>query len=458
MVGDQQHIDDWIPTTEADRSEVLAQLDRILSSPLFRNSKRYPAMLRHVVEQTLAGNEALLKERLLGINVFHRPPDYDTNQDTIVRLTAGEVRKRIAQYYHQQEHLGQLQIDLRAGSYVPVFRRPNSDPRSAPTQAPTEELPRTDTRHETQLRGATFGVLSSVAVRHDPIPIPEPDLAEAATPPPAPVRRPLHPWVRRSLAIAVSLVLATAAIQWWSASHAANFPERRLWAPILQEPGPVLLVIADLSASLDQSPQASAKRSGELSDLLRMGELVNYRDSLAQSGIVAFLSQHNKPYTLELSSQASYPDLQHGASVLIGGLDNLWTMRLTEPLRFHFVRRGTTYIFAIEDRQHPETGGWSVDLAQPIDLSQPAGHDREDYALIARIFDQTTGRPVLVVAGLGANGTAAAVRFLLDPTRTAELVAHAPPHWDRLNMEAVLRTQILDNHAGPPALVASTFW
>jgi hypothetical protein len=462
MVGDERHIDDWIPSTDADRSEVLAQLDRILSSPLFRNSKRYPAMLRHVVEQTLAGNEALLKERLLGINVFHRPPDYDTNQDTIVRLTAGEVRKRIAQYYHQQEHLDQLQIDLRAGSYVPVFRRPGyrlAPASRATSQASAEEPPRTDDHAEPQpsaSSGSAFGPVSSVTVHPPPLATPE-----APTPPPAiqpaPSSRPLHPWARRSLAFAVSLVLVAGAQQWWSARQAANSPERRLWAPILREPGPVLLVLADLSAGLDQNPQA-AKRTGELADLLRMGELVNYRDSLAQSGIVAFLSQHNKPYTLELSSHASYPDLQRGASVLIGGLDNLWTMRLTEPLRFHFLRRGTTYTFAIEDRQHPETGGWSVDLSQPVDLAQPPGHDREDYALVARVFDQTTGRPVLVVAGLGANGTAAAVRFLLDPTRTAELVAHAPPNWDRLNMEAVLRTQILDNHAGPPTLVASTFW
>jgi hypothetical protein len=443
MVGDERHIDDWIPSTEADRSEVLAQLDRILTSPLFRNSKRYPAMLRHVVEQTLAGNEALLKERLLGIHVFHRSPDYDTNQDTIVRLTAGEVRKRIAQYYHQQEHLGQLQIDLRAGSYVPVFRRPNSAP-AAPFQAFAEELPPTESPSETLLAAPTVGLLSSVTADH---PAPEPPLTEERTP-----ARSWHPWWRISLAIAVTLLLAVGAIAWWSASQAANAPERRLWAPILREPGPVLLVIADLSASLDQSQPATAKRSGELADLLRMGELVNYRDSLAQSGIVAFLSQHNKPYTLQLSSHATYPDLQRGASVLIGGLDNLWTMRLTAPLRFHFLRRGTTYTFAIEDRQHPETGGWSVDLSQPPD------HAREDFALVARLFDQTTGRPVLVVAGLGANGTAAAVRFLLDPARTAELLRQAPPNWDRLNLEAVIRTQILDNHAGPPALVAATFW
>jgi hypothetical protein len=127
-------------------------------------------------------------------------------------------------------------------------------------------------------------------------------------------------------------------------------------------------------------------------------------------------------------------------------------MRVTSPLRYHFVRRPASYVFAIEDRQHPELGGWNLDLAQPSDRAS------EDYAIVARIFDQTTGRPVLVAAGLGANGTAAAAQFLLDPARTAELSAHAPRDWQRLNMEAVIRTQILDNHAGPPHLVACTFW
>jgi hypothetical protein len=55
-------------------------------------------------------------------------------------------------------------------------------------------------------------------------------------------------------------------------------------------------------------------------------------------------------------------------------------------------------------------------------------------------------------------GVALRIRFLLDPARTAELLRQAPPNWDRLNLEAVIRTQILDNHAGPAALVDVTFW
>jgi hypothetical protein len=448
MAEEGPHLDDWIPVTEEDRAAVLSQLELMLESPLFCNSKRYPNLLRFLVEQTLAGNEALLRERLLGVTVFHRPPDYDTNQDTVVRLTASEVRKRIAQYYHQSEHAGQLQIDLRPGSYVPVFRPPKPLPlirQFSEQDSPVDEQAAESSDYaEEQLESGDARKNGET----------QPGLALV---PPLKVVAPLQPvpspgrW--RVLApVAALLALVIASLFWWHTSQAALAADQQLWTPILAEPGQVRLVIADLSATLGYTPDSQRKQAGALLDVLRMGEMVNYRDSLALSGIVGFLSRRNKPYMLELSTQATYPDLQRGASVLVGGLDNMWTMRVTGALRYHFIQHPGTYVFAIEDRKHPELGGWNADLALAPDRSV------EDYAIVARIFDQTTGRPVLVVAGLGANGTAAAAEFLLDPARTAELAAHAPRDWQRLNMEAVIRTQILDNHAGPPHLVACTFW
>jgi hypothetical protein len=248
------------------------------------------------------------------------------------------------------------------------------------------------------------------------------------------------------------LVVAGGGLYWWVSGEGRQTADRQLWAPILQESGQIQLVVADLSATLNNSQGQQRRQAGALIDLLRMGEIVNYRDSLAQTDLVAFLSRHGKPYRLELSSQASYSDLQRSASVLVGGLDNVWTLRLTEPLRYHFVHRGPGYNYAIADREHPEDGGWSVDLTQPPD------HFTQDYAIVARVFDATTGRPVLVVAGIGANGTTAAAQFLLEPDRMAELTPHAPRNWEHLNMEAVIRTQILDNHAGPPHVVACHFW
>src|SRR5690348_3794703 len=103
---------------------VREQLERILAHPLFRHSRRYPAMLRYVVEHRLSGDCDNLKERILGIEVFGRDAAYDSNVDPVVRTSACEIRKRIAQYYDEPAHQAELRIDLPAGSYVPEFHWP----------------------------------------------------------------------------------------------------------------------------------------------------------------------------------------------------------------------------------------------------------------------------------------------------------------------------------------------
>ena len=105
-----------------DPESVQAQLRLILISTPFLHSKRYPRFLRFVVDETLAGTAERLKERVLGIEVFDRNPAYDMASDPIVRIVAGEIRKRLAQYY--VDHEKELRIQLQPGSYVPEFSWP----------------------------------------------------------------------------------------------------------------------------------------------------------------------------------------------------------------------------------------------------------------------------------------------------------------------------------------------
>lgn len=114
--------------SEAERNAIHEQLERILSSPLFKNSKRYPNLLRFVVERSLQGHPEPLKERTLGVEVFGRDPNYDTNLDPVVRTTAVEIRKRIAQYYHEPGHESEIRIDFPPGTYLPEFRMPQQAP------------------------------------------------------------------------------------------------------------------------------------------------------------------------------------------------------------------------------------------------------------------------------------------------------------------------------------------
>jgi hypothetical protein len=112
----------WTPASEEDFTKVRRQLERILEDPHFKGSKRYTRFLRFIVEEALSGNSGGIKERSLGIAVFDRPLDYDTYSDSIVRVAASEVRKRIAQYYDTPVHDHELRIGLPSGSYTPEFR------------------------------------------------------------------------------------------------------------------------------------------------------------------------------------------------------------------------------------------------------------------------------------------------------------------------------------------------
>src|SRR3984957_9239988 len=110
--------------TDEERKAIKEQLERLLSNSHFSQSRRFPSFLRFVIDQTLLGQTDLLKERTLGIEIFGREADYDTASDPIVRVTATEIRKRIAQYYQEPGHETELRVSLPAGSYIPQFHWP----------------------------------------------------------------------------------------------------------------------------------------------------------------------------------------------------------------------------------------------------------------------------------------------------------------------------------------------
>ncbi|MEZ5399937.1 MAG: hypothetical protein R2729_09715 [Bryobacteraceae bacterium] len=102
-------------------SEIHAELQRILESPGFRDSAALKSLLRHIVEETLAGRQDGLKEYNLGRDVFHRQPDYDPRLDAIVRVQASALRKKLAAFYEKEGADGSVRIDLPRGGYVPQF-------------------------------------------------------------------------------------------------------------------------------------------------------------------------------------------------------------------------------------------------------------------------------------------------------------------------------------------------
>ena len=102
---------------------VRAELKRLLESAAFRTSKRCREFLEYIVEHTIGGPTGALKERSIGVDLFLLPPDFDTGQHTIVRVTANEVRKKLAQQYQAENgSCHPVRIELPPGSYSAEFR------------------------------------------------------------------------------------------------------------------------------------------------------------------------------------------------------------------------------------------------------------------------------------------------------------------------------------------------
>jgi serine/threonine-protein kinase len=120
-----------------DPQAVRLQLERLAASPHLVNSAQLCRFPRHVVERTLAGEAATLKESLLGTEVFDRGIRYDPRTDPVVRVEARRLRSKLEAYYASGETAGELIIRLPKGSYAPVFEH-----RAAPDKQPSRTSPR----------------------------------------------------------------------------------------------------------------------------------------------------------------------------------------------------------------------------------------------------------------------------------------------------------------------------
>ena len=96
-------------------------LKLVISSDAFAGSRQCQDFLRLVVERAVADEVETLSERMVGVELFGRPADYDTSNDAVVRVRATEVRKRLAQYYRETALSPIVRIELPPGSYVPEF-------------------------------------------------------------------------------------------------------------------------------------------------------------------------------------------------------------------------------------------------------------------------------------------------------------------------------------------------
>jgi hypothetical protein len=109
----------------------------MLNSTPFRTSRQCQDLLRYIVLHSLSGEDESLRERIIGVEVFGRLPDYDQAADPVVRIRAADVRKRIALYYESTDVAERhLKITIPSGCYKASFEFIGSGKRLSDRRSP----------------------------------------------------------------------------------------------------------------------------------------------------------------------------------------------------------------------------------------------------------------------------------------------------------------------------------
>jgi hypothetical protein len=392
------HSERVLPRSAPEQEAIRTQLGRVLASQHFKSSRHYPAFLKYVVEQTLAGDSGHLKERALGVAVFGREPQYDSNADPVVRTSACEVRKRLAQYYTAGGREGELRIDLPSGSYVPEFR------------------------------------------------VPEP--AAPAPVVPAPVLAARSPWRRPPLLLIGAGTLGLVALAVMTAgTPGPRSAADRFWNPVWRD-GDAATICVAAPYNPDGRPVDGADPT--YLEVMKADRMA-FADALAMARLVGMVKEFGQRYDVRRVTSSTLADFRRGPLILIGAFNNPWTMRLTSQLRFTFERDAAVFGGMIRDRQNPA----KVWTHHP-DL--PYSKLTDDYAIISRFVDKRTEQTVVVVAGLGKDGTIAASEFVTEPRYLEALASASPRGWEKMNLQVVISTELINGNAGPPKIVDKYFW
>lgn len=428
---------------EPDHDDVTSELELILASPFFHASKRSQQFLKYVVQYRLDGNVESLKERTIGTELYRRPAGYATGDDSVVRVQAGEVRRRLERYYQEPPAGSYVRIELPLGSYVPEFRWISPSPQVTSKSSADEAYP------------------SEINI------LPDQD-------PPAPRS------ARRRLLWAVGLVSTLVivgvltALAFYHKNQSETFL-KQFWSPVFTSPKPLLICLPKTvlyrptGTLYERSETVPGEFGNEVDrlngrphlkpdDLVRWGDMDGYYDfGLSKGDVEASFRLSNqlikmgKDTELKIGSDYSWDDLRKAPSVIIGGFNNRWGLKITSGLHFTFVDPGPGPLRI--DERGPAGRSWTQQQFDP--RSATLGRD---YGLVSRLVNSSTGQFAVSIAGITGSGDAAAAEVASSNELLKAALHDAPRNWSQKNVQIVVMTNVTDGVAGPAQIVAVYVW
>jgi hypothetical protein len=398
-------------------------LDEVIEGKSFKGSHRSGQFLKYIVEQSIAGNFDMLKERVIGSEIFGRSPSYDTGEDAIVRVTASDVRKRLLQHYDRYGSASEFRINLPLGSYIPEIIY--------------EPAVRADPRDAARMRQDSTATPPNSGVGHPnlaptSLPVAEP----IADSPVAPNRESTHFswrsrrwWITFAILITV-LNLALFGVSWMRFSRAKGSVSVLPWSGLFNSTHPTHLITSDPNIAEIQSLTGIP---------ISVSDYANHRtvpDDIPLTPEIRHICQ-----AVLIGNKAAQVDTQIIADVaeLAAGNSRKIDVRVARKIQLSDLRTDDNFILLGSPRSNP----WSLLFADQLDFQffstkeqviirdihpgpgeQPfyvptatGGKTGQTFAIIAFIQNPSQNGQVLLLAGADGEGTAAAGKFVTDLPR-----------------------------------------
>lgn len=376
------------------QDDIRRELETVLDSPEFSGTHRGQMLLRYLVENALGSGVERLKERTIGVELFHRDVSYDTGQDAIVRVAANDIRKRLAAYYHRTDPAragSNVRISLAPGSYIPDF------------EVPERVLPRP---------------------------------AEESLPPLVPARaaeRRHRGWTQRAIIAALAAICALLVIQNVKLRSAAATPARLAilpWSLIAAPGASVTLVAADVNFAFykslvhaDQSlPVYTSQRwlddiaAGvpSIPDLSRI-PFTSIADASIAARIGSVLQRGGCSIYVRSGRMAQIADFKSERSVILLGsaYSNPWVGLLNDRLNFH-IDYDAVLGKQVCKNALPRAGESPMYIGTARTPMPGVA-----YAIVSLVPNLSHNGFVLIIAGTNMEGTEAAGEFVTDLPRLA---------------------------------------
>lgn len=430
------------------QQQVRKALEAVLASPSMRSTQQCQTLLQYIAEHTLSGELALLRERVIGTEVFGRKPDYEPGEDPIVRIRAADLRKRLALYYQSLSTVPDVRIDVPSGSYKATFTWKALQPE--PSEPFIDQAP-------TAIDGSSSPSL--------PQPLLPPGDSVLNAGPDSLSHESFHLRVLQLGSLIALLIAGIFTVMSWYHGQSDRIL-RSFWEPVLDSPKPLLISIGSNAVYRvsDEKADAYSRQNHLESSGMEFFQQFDPNQTIASTGLhaaensfvalgdvaavsemVGTLSHFAKTYQERFPNDISFAEVRSNPTLLIGGFNNPMTRELTRNFRFVLASRNR-----IEDRNQPGKA-WVLQASND-------SHDTEDYAIVTRVLHHGEDQSLVSVAGMGQYGTLAATDFVCNPEGIQHLGDALGKGWQKRNFQLVLRIKVMDFKPVSTSIIAHHTW